>query len=153
MCGSLGGFCINPNSIIFGRRVEGGYESTLSPNLETVGIFCTVVIWPPRATGCQPESRLGTAHFCLVLICAFLSTCILHFNEYYCQSTKLPRRCTFLSTCILHFVHIDANPESCVADAHFCWVPWFFWPHSWFECLLEVIILILLKGGDEICRR
>ena len=43
---------------------------------------------------------------------------------------------------ILHFVHIDANPESCVADAHFCWVPWFFWPHSWFECLLEVIILI-----------
>ena len=97
----FGGFCINPNSIIFGRRVEGGYESTLSPNLETVGIFCTVVIWPPRAVGCQPESRLGTAHFCLVLICAFLSTCILHFNEYYCQSTKLPRRCTFLSTCIL----------------------------------------------------
>ena len=68
---------------------------------DRVGIFCTVVIWPPRATGCQPESRLGTAHFCLVLICAFLSTCIFHFSEYYCQSTKLPRRCTFLSTCIL----------------------------------------------------
>ena len=44
----------------------------------------------------------------------------LHFAfcAYWCKPRELCRRCTFLLS------------------------PLIFWPHSWFECLLEVIILI-----------
>ena len=66
---------------------------------DRVGIFCTVV----PMVGCQPESGLVAAHFCLFLIFAVLSTCILHFSTYCYQPRGYFHNFIFSSVSILQF--------------------------------------------------